>query len=308
MLLSVPDTPPASGMALFHATLKSTPVDFRVDEILGFEPDESGEHLYLQLEKRDMNTNELAELLENTYSVSSRDVGYAGMKDRHAITCQWFSVTTPRDENVLYEALNTQCLTPARKASPDELNQCKEVRIRRAVRHSRKLRRGAHRANRFSITLRDVKWQAAIGKQDREQLLTSRIQLIKERGFPNYIGPQRFGHGGQNFRRAQQWFANSKKRTSRQQRSIWLSAARSALFNSVCAARVQHGSWHELLNGELEKAGLKQERRALRAQAKDLSYEWLDESTIKIDFLLSPGVFATTLLKELCLCHEPERG
>jgi len=250
MLLSLPETPPALGEPLFHATIKSSASDFCVEEILGFEPDAGGEHLYLLLEKRDMNTNELAELLEKSYSVSSKNVGYAGMKDRYAITSQWFSVVTPKDQAVLSKALETECLAPAQQSLPDITQRIKQVCIRRASRHSKKLRRGVHQANRFSITLRDVVWQTAIGKQSREQLLADRIRLIKERGFPNYLGPQRFGHGGQNFRRAQQWFGNSKKRTSRQQRSLWLSAARSALFNSVCAARVRNGSWHELLNGE----------------------------------------------------------
>jgi len=373
MLLSLPDTPPACGEPLFHATLKSSVGDFCVEEILGFEPNEGGEHLYLLLEKRNMNTNELAELLETAYSVSSKEVGYAGMKDRHAITCQWFSITTAEDENVLAEALASAGLAPVQQVAQSDSIESKQVLIKRACRHAKKLRRGAHQANRFSITLRDVEWQGAIEQQDGEQWLEKRIQLIRERGFPNYLGPQRFGHGGQNFRRAQQWFGNPKKRTSRQQRSLWLSAARSALFNSVCAARVKNDNWHELLGGEpvvldgsksffeadnsspdelrrrldafdihpsapwwgrgrnptkaecatfeepllanyhtvclaLEKAGLKQERRALRANAVDLSHEWLDESTLKIDFLLSPGVFATTLLNELCLCVEPERG
>jgi len=195
---------------------------------------------------------------------------------------------------------------------------------------------------------------------------------VMHSGFPNYIGPQRFGRGGQNLVRAKQWFRQPKKRTSRQQRSLWLSAVRSELFNQVCAARVENNTWQQILPGEpaalagsrsffdsdtdsaeelatrlanfdihpsapwwgrgrtlakgacadfeasvlseqgdlcagLERAGLPQERRALRALAEGLQHEWLDEGTLRLSFHLSPGVFATTLLREFGLCTEPER-
>lgn len=354
------DTPAAWGSPLFHASLKSERSDFIVDEEVDIEMEGEGEHLYLHLQKSGMNTDELAQLLEKAYGVSSKDVGLAGMKDRHAITTQWFSVTTPSGSE-LFEALLAEFNTPE-----------KEAVILKSVRHSRKLRHGAHKGNRFVITLRDVTSAESESYEQLVQSLALRVESIAQSGFPNFIGPQRFGFGGQNLVRARQWFKQPKKRTSRQQRSLWLSAARSAVFNAVCRKRVEAGNWQSLLPGEpaildgtrsffemgessveeldarlqafdihpsapwwgrgrtpttgecatfedeilsefsdfcegLEKAGLSQERRAIRAMARDFEHQWLDNSTLQLSFHLSPGIFATTLLKELGVCTEPDR-
>jgi tRNA pseudouridine13 synthase len=144
MSVSTIDTPAAWGSALFNASLKSERSDFIVDEMLDIDMEGEGEHLYLHLQKSGMNTDELAQLLEKAYNVSSKDVGLAGMKDRHAITSQWFSVTSPESSGPL-EALLADFNTPD-----------KEVEILKSIRHSRKLRHGAHKGNRFVITLRDV--------------------------------------------------------------------------------------------------------------------------------------------------------
>ena len=125
----------------------------------------------------------------------------------------------------------------------------KSLRLLASGRHGRKLRRGAHSKNVFVITLHDVAAQDNTGAS-LPALLEERLQLIVQQGFPSYIGAQRFGRGGQNIQRAQQWFANSRKRLSRQQRSLYLSTGRSALFNLVGAARVRDGSWNQLKVGE----------------------------------------------------------
>lgn len=360
MPLSVPKTPAAWGDPLFNAEFKLEPSDFQVAEQLDIAFDGIGEHLYLHIEKTSVNTDEVAELLALAYAVDSKAIGFAGMKDRHAVTSQWFSITTPANE----EAFQAQI----RQFNSAE----KSLRILEISRHTRKLRRGAHSANRFVIRLKQVESASNSSFGVMQTALDTRIESIATQGFPNYIGPQRFGFGGQNLTRAQQWFKQPKKRASRQQRSLWLSAVRSALFNLVCAKRVQTGSWQNLLNGEpailngsnsffdtassdsaelqsrvkafdihpsapwwgrgssmatgecsefeesiladlddckigLERAGLKQERRAIRAQAIDLNCRWINESTIELSFLLSPGVFATTLLSELGVCREPDR-
>lgn len=360
----VTKTPAAWGLPLFHASIKSQPHDFIVDEVLDIDMQGEGEHVYLHLQKSGMNTDELAQLLEKAYGVGSKDVGLAGLKDRHAITSQWFSVTSPEGCEPL-EALLPQISMSG-----------KQVVILKSCRHSRKLRRGAHSGNRFVITLRDVTPLQSDSYSQLAQLLAQRIDSVRQFGFPNYIGEQRFGFGGQNLLRARQWFRQPKKRTSRLQRSLWLSAARSAVFNAVCAKRVEAGNWQSLLPGEpaildgsrsffqtdasegasvtaqlearlqtfdihpsapwwgrgrppasdecaafetevidkyadlcagLEKAGLSQERRAIRALAGDIAYQWLDNSTLQLSFHLSPGNFATTLLAQLGVCTESER-
>lgn len=357
----ITDIPPAWGEPLVTAQLKQQPSDFVVNEVLDIDFEDSGEHLYLHIEKTGANTDEIAKLLETTFSVNSKDIGLAGLKDRHAITRQWFSVRTASSVDEITQALEIF-------NHPE-----KHARVVNCTRHSRKLRRGAHRGNDFVIRLRDVKTtEGGMGRQSLAAAVERRVGRIVRSGFPNYIGPQRFGFGGQNLVRARQWFRQPRKRTSRQQRSLWLSSARSALFNLVCASRVADGSWQTLLPGEpavlsgsrsffdsdssttdelsqrlnsfdihpsapwwgrgtppaqgacadyellllaehadlcegLERAGLPQERRAIRSVATDLRHQWLDDTTFELSFHLSPGVFATTLLREFGLCHEPDR-
>ncbi len=360
MPFSVSDMPAAWGESLFTAQLKTLPEDFLVNEVLDIQPDGQGEHLFLHVEKTGMNTDELSDLLERAYQVDSKAVGYAGMKDRHAVTSQWFSITTPETVESLNAILS--------ETNADH----KHARVLQSERHSRKLRHGAHSGNEFTITLKQVQAQGEHSVEDLQKHVEDRIASINSFGFPNYIGPQRFGFGGQNLVRARQWFRQPKKRASRQQRSLWLSSSRSAIFNAVCARRVDQGTWQQLLPGEpamlegsrsffdttsstpeelqtrldafdihpsapwwgrgtnpstgeceafeanileefkdicggLERAGLAQERRGIRAQAHNLSHRWLDETTLELSFLLSPGLFATTLLGQLGVCHEPDR-
>ena len=130
--------------------------------------------------------------------------------------------------------------------------EAKAIRLLAHERHQRKLKRGAHAENHFQILLRNVTAEQSMAQSEFRAAVEARMALIASQGFPNYIGPQRFGHGGRNVQRAEQWFGNKnkKKRTSRTQRSLWLSSARSAIFNIVCATRVRNHSWQQLLEGE----------------------------------------------------------
>ena len=387
----IPATPPAHGPAFFHAALRSLPEDFRVDERLTIEHTGEGEHLWLRIEKRLLNTSDVLALLERVYAVGSADVGVSGLKDRRAVTRQWFSVRTPLDA-APFKSAATELSSATEASSPTEptepsgpsgpsgpsmpsgpsgpFEERSSLRLLDSARHSRKLRRGAHVANVFEITLRDVEPLPAGSEtaESAEAFLSAaaeRVERLRADGFPNYLGPQRFGHGGSNLVRARAWFRTPKKRASRQQRGLWLSAARSALFNRICAARVADGSWSRAIDGEplmldgsrsffvpdgasrddgsvadriasgdvhpsgpwwgrgaspasracavleasvledaadlrggLERAGLEQERRALRALAPDLVLTPVDARTLRLTCSLPPGVFATTLLAE----------
>ena len=100
MITDIIDPPRAHGPPLLKAVLKRTPADFRVDEMLAIECSGEGEHLLLQVEKTATNTDEVVSLLQEWYAVDSADVGFCGMKDRHSISSQWFSVRTPLDASV----------------------------------------------------------------------------------------------------------------------------------------------------------------------------------------------------------------
>ncbi len=167
--------PRAWGDPLGSAVIRNIPEDFVVEEQLGFEPSGAGEHAFLFLQKRELNTQELAKHLAELAGVPERDVGFSGMKDRNAVTRQWFSVGL------------------AGRAEPDwqRLEAGGNVRVLRSERHLRKLRRGVHRANRFSLVLREVS-----GALDA---IEQRLQILRDRGAPNYFGEQRFGIDGIRF-------------------------------------------------------------------------------------------------------------
>lgn len=328
----------AHGAPVLRARTRTTPEDFRVDELDAFEANGSGEHLLLTIEKRGMNTAFAAKCIAQWAGVAESAIGQAGMKDRHAVTVQRFTVWLPK------------------RVAPDiETLQSDDLRVLGHDWHSRKLPRGALAGNRFRLVLRAV--------EGSRELIGARLQQLAAQGVPNYFGEQRFGRGGSNVAKAIAMFAGG--RTRREERSMLLSAARSELFNRVLDARVADATWNAALEGEvwmldgsrsvfgpepmtvdlqarlesfdihpsgplwgegelrsseaaaacerralqgdtalrlrngLENAGLKQERRALRLRPDALEWEWLGDAALILTFALPPGCYATTVLREL---------
>lgn len=309
------DFPYAYGQPDVTADFRVEPEDFQVDENLGFKPSDEGEHVYLHLWKRGENTAWVAEKIAGHAYVKVMDVGYCGRKDRHAVTTQWFSVYLPKKE-----------------CEPDwSLLNSESIKILSVSRHQHKLRRGDHQTNRFIIRLRNL---VVADKPAFEQ----KIAKVLEQGVPNYYGEQRFGRNGNNLHEAQAMLVEGKRIRDKQKRSLFLSAARSFLFNQVVATRVVQNNWQTLLEGEpesyptaslwgrgrsiasgqalqveadalqswaawcngLEHAGLSQERRALILKPENISWRWIGND-IEVGFTLGSGEFATTILRELAI-------
>ena len=209
--MPVPDWARVHGSPLFAATIREQIEDFVVHELLGFEFSGDGEHDYLHIEKRAANTEWVGRQLAAFADVPARDIGYSGMKDRHAVARQWFSV--PRWNQPDWQRLEIE-----------------GVRVLEQQRHQRKLKRGAHQSNHFRIVMR--------GDLSTTSGIDVRLAAIAEEGVPNYFGEQRFGRGGANLAMADQWAAG--KRLPRHKRSIAISSARAFLFNqkftAACAA------------------------------------------------------------------------
>jgi len=216
--------PRAYGDALGPATIRTVPEDFRVTEIPLVAPDGEGEHCWLYIRKRNSNTPWVASRLATFAGVSPRSVSYAGMKDRNAVAEQWFSVQLPGRADPDWRAINND-----------------DFEVLQAKRHSRKLKTGALRGNRFQLRLREV---AADSAQ-----IEARLEQLKQ-GVPNSFGPQRFGRDGDNLVQAERLLTRPKARVSRNKRGIWLSAVRSALFNRVLVARIEAGNWNTALAGD----------------------------------------------------------
>jgi len=223
-MTDLPALPLAYGAPVLHALMRSVPEDFQVDELPAFEASGEGEHLLLDIRKRGANTVAVARQLAQWAGVPEMGVSYAGQKDRHAVTTQRFSVHLPR------------------RVAPDlALLESDEIHVLASTWHNRKLQRGALAGNRFTLVLRGV--------QGERPAIGERLQAIAARGLPNWFGEQRFGRDGGNVPAALAMFAG--RRVRKDQRSMFLSAARSALFNRVLAARVEQGNWDGAMDGEV---------------------------------------------------------
>ena len=217
--------PLANGDALTDAKLKVLAADFIVEETLAFPLSGQGEHLYLHIRKTNANTDWVSKQLARHLGVAQRDIGYAGLKDRHGVTSQWFSL-------------------PAKTITQEKLAdlQIEGVELCEVKAHDRKLRKGAIKHNRFTIRLRDV--------QVEPDSLQKRLAMIVQQGVPNYFDEQRFGRQRSNLTAAMQMFQR-KLRPARFQRGMYLSAARAWLFNQILARRVAQHNWHTALEGDV---------------------------------------------------------
>ncbi len=286
-------------------------------------PSGEGEHIWLDIEKNGANTAFVAQQLAEAASVQERDVGYAGLKDRYAITRQWFSIYLPKGE--------TPDLTLLRHP---------EFKVLSQSRHVKKLRPGDLQGNRFRIVLRDV-----TGDRD---VVEVNLKAVASHGVPNYFGAQRFGFEGGNVEQGRAMLAREIRVRNPKKKGIYLSAVRSFIFNEVLALRIQQGLWGKSLPGDvmdeagrptgplwgrgrvvttdqaqalengvagrhatlcdgMEHAGLDQERRALVANPVGMSWEWPQANQLVLTFSLPAGSYATSVLTEILRTTEPDR-
>src|SRR5690606_37015354 len=214
--------PRAFGAPLGVARTRETPEDFVVEEELGFAPAGDGPHLLVKVRKRNANTEWVARELARAAGCRPGEVGFAGLKDRHALATQWFSV--PR--------------SPGAQARLAELRGA-QFEVLEWHAHSRKLPRGALLGNRFLIRLR--------GLAAADEAIAARMEAIARAGVPNYFGPQRFGRDGANLDRIHAGL----RALSPRERGFVLSAARSLVFNAVLTERVRDGTWQHIEPGDV---------------------------------------------------------
>jgi len=221
----------ANGKPEVFADIKAMPEHFVVVEQMDIEPSGEGEHIWLDITKVRRNTDAVAKSLARFAGVANRDIGYSGLKDFDAVTRQWFSVWRPKGESLDWASYQFDGVT---------VNSIKL--------HSRKIKRGTHRSNRFQIRLKNLGYTGSL--QDLKGIIETRINSVQSRGVPNYYGPQRFGRNAGNINQALAMFNGGKKVKDRGLRSILLSSARSWLFNSVVSNRVKNENWQRLFSGE----------------------------------------------------------
>lgn len=220
------------------AKIKSQTDDFIVEENMDIEFSGEGEHCWIYIKKRECNTDWVAQQLAKYCGVKKLAVAYAGLKDRHALTSQWFSVQLPGKPTPDWAEFETSFSAPESDES---------VRVLQCFRHNRKLQRGALKSNTFKITLREL----SDTSEKCFELLTQRCDEIAGSGVPNYFGPQRFGRAYNNLEQATKLFSNPRYKLAKHKRSLYLSAARSWLFNSILSERISNKVWNSRLPGDV---------------------------------------------------------
>ena len=220
------------------ADFKQEPADFRVIEELGFDPVGGGEHIYLKIRKTGANTAWVATQIAEFAKVRSFDVNYSGRKDRHAITEQWFSCWKPGKDTPDFESF---------------CSQLDGVELLETQRFNKKLRRGSHQANRFTIWLRNFRLEEVSGVEVKSEgireELERRLLWLQQKGFANYFGEQRFGKEGQNLEMADKLFRGEK--IPKTHRDLYLSAARSYMFNWMLGQKIESGQYIAALDEKL---------------------------------------------------------
>ncbi len=218
------DWPRAHTFKLSSGQIKAEAADFKVTERLPETPAGEGEHLWLRISKEGQNTAWVARQIAKWAGVSQRDVSYAGLKDRNAVTEQTFSIHLPGKED------------------PDLASiQIEGVTLIEGLRHNRKLKTGHLIGNRFVIRVRNT--DISIVELEKNWA------AVVAAGVPNYFGPQRFGHGGANVSKGIDSLLNGTI-VPRQLQSIYLSSVRSYLFNELLQQRVSENSWNKLTRND----------------------------------------------------------
>jgi len=328
----------ASHKPTVEGKIRQQLTDFQVDEDLGFELTGEGEHVCLHVRKTGANTEWVAKQIARFAQVRNMDVSYAGMKDRYAVTTQWFSIYL------------------GNKPEPDWSQFTHdEFDILTVTRHSRKIRKGSLKSNRFTLIIREL--------QGDVEELEPKLHWIQQHGIPNYFGEQRFGHD--NLDQAIAMLKGELKVKSKHLKGIYLSTIRSFLFNLVLSERIQRNIWNQAIDGDvmqldgsqsvfgleqvtdeitqrlaqfdihptcslagegtpllsaeaaqleqtvlqdhrfliegLHNARLKLAHRATRIKVEQLEWEQLDAATLKVSFSLEAGSYATSVLRELIL-------
>lgn len=211
------------------AVLRQTPSDFIVDELPAYEACGEGDHLFVTFRKTSLTTLQVVRDLADRLRIDPREVGFAGMKDRHAITTQVASFPFAKGRE------------PAEAAAI----VLEGVEILEAKRHKNKLRTGHLRGNRFTITLRELTANAVA-------VVEERLGRIQQEGVPNAFGSQRFGRDGDNPERALAWLQGKERGPrDKRERKLLFSSLQSRAFNEVLARRERDGTWASIVLGDL---------------------------------------------------------
>ncbi len=228
-----------------------SPRDFTVEEIPLYDFSGEGEHLILKVRKKELTTWEMLDIISGHIGIRRRDIGYAGLKDKHAMTIQ--SISVPLKYRDKLEAFSHD-----------------KIKIVEMTQHNNKIRIGHLKGNRFRIRLKKV-----LGVQ-REKL-DSMLKWIKSNGIPNYFGDQRFGTDGNNWVDGKKLVEGSLKMRDRKTREFLISSYQSRLFNEWLSKRVEISLLLENFSEDEAEKHLELDRGTLRgAKSQDMFFKLLE--------------------------------
>ncbi len=210
--------------------IKALNGDFKVNEVLGFKPSGNGAHLWVKIEKDGLDTTNVVGMLSSACKIRSSEIGFSGLKDRNAITSQWFSVPAGSNPECRLKLISSLCRDHS------------QLSTKQISANPGKLRRGVHRQNEFDINIRNL--------DVNSELLEQGLNRTLQQGVPNYFGPQRFGRNGKNLLTAIKFMSTPGIRVDRIARSMALSSARSWIFNQVLSSRLSAQTWQTAVIGD----------------------------------------------------------
>ncbi|MAD43245.1 MAG: tRNA pseudouridine(13) synthase TruD [Arcobacter sp.] len=187
--------------------------DFVVTEIPLYEFSGEGEHLILKIRKKDLATWDALEIIAKFVGCKSRDIGYAGLKDKNAMTVQTISIHKQYEEKL--KTFNHP-----------------NIKILETTYHNNKIKVGHLKGNKFFIRLKRVN---VLDSRKIEAALGSIVTL----GMPNYFGFQRFGIEGDNYKKGKAIIEGTLKEKRRNLKQMYINAYQSYLFNSWLSKRIE---------------------------------------------------------------------
>ncbi len=308
--------PPGAGAPVISARVRACPEDFVVEERCPVVPDPAGEHLWIRVRKRGWNTADAARVLARAAGLRIREVGYSGLKDRNAVATQWFSLWLRRRPEPRFDRL------------PDGLEVLERVRC------VRKLRRGMHTGNRFVIRLREAdctfpRVEARLEQIAREGFPNYFGPQRFGRNFRNVTRAARLFRASEPepnrhlrglwISAARAWIFNHVL-ARRVDSGCWRrlidgdvpdaeglptgplwGEGEAAVSGAAAALEAAVAARFAALRDGLARTRMPPGRRPLVAQARELCWEYEENQTasLRLDFVLPPGVYATALLAEL---------
>ncbi len=224
------------GLEGIGGRIRARPEDFIVEEIPLYEPSGYGSHLYINITKRSQTTRDMQVRLAELFKLRPKNIGTAGLKDKHAVTTQTFSVLFESKDMGSDEAV-------------ERIESKLDVKVNWAKFHGNKVRAGHLIGNRFNITITELR--IPTGKaMERSRCIA---EMIHQRGMPNYYGKQRTGSSGRNIHEGWEILMGRKRLKDRWLGKLLVAGYQSYLCNRYLTERVRRGLFDRVLFGDIAK-------------------------------------------------------